>query len=361
MSAGTAVASNKGPLYFTEFLPRLSSVSVCVQVPRKRVVKLSIKDQFLDGLTSTGAISIPLAARTADYVDVLPFVQEGDGFFTLKVPSSGENTQSTTDQLTNADGLIWSVSELRQHPKATLQCSECGQQILALEEVRKLHSMPSELWYEMMEFWHCHKPTSGEYTNDKIASRFNSLRPAADSLIVGAYYFLVPSTAAISNDGSFVQCSGCNHVLGEMDNGNHKLFKWKLVLTDGQLEQRCSSLIYLYSYLLDSVASSAIRFFLVKNGEQQVVLWCFNFGLDVTFSTHRLQNSLKVMYMDNKEEILKFLAQYESQESTQYEVIDLEKDMMTSTVADLEDINTQLPQSQRTFNQWKVSYIGRLL
>ncbi|KAG7808707.1 hypothetical protein KL921_003789 [Ogataea angusta] len=357
----------QSPRYFTEYLPRLCSVSICVEVQRQGLEKLLIKDNHLLVSTKTQTISIPLAGKTADYDDILSFARVENGFITLKVPAVADKAANSTDQLTSTDDLIWSIRDLKQHPKGVFECAACCQPIADLSKIRKLHSMPSEMWYEMMEFWHCHKPTNGNYTNDKIANRFNSLKPASDTLIVGAYYFLAPSLPSIFTENQFVKCAGCHQILGEQENNNHKLLKWKLALRDRNAQQYCSCLIYLYSYLLDSIASTAVRFFLVKSQSTRVLLWCFNFGIDVTFSSSYLKNCLKVMYIDDESKVSKFLEQNDGEGTNQrslhnrYEVVDLEDDMMTETINELNTISEKLPESQRQFNQWKVSYLGRRL
>ncbi|KAG7728106.1 hypothetical protein KL930_002881 [Ogataea haglerorum] len=173
----------QSPRYFTEYLPRLCSVSICVELRRQELEKLSIKANQLLVSTKTQIVSIPLAGKTADYDDVLSFARVENGFVTLKVPALADKAASSIDQLTSTDDSIWSIRDLKQHPQGVFECAACSQPIADLSKIRKLHPMPSEMWYEMMEFWHCHKPTNGNYTNDKIADRFNNLRPASDTLI----------------------------------------------------------------------------------------------------------------------------------------------------------------------------------
>ncbi|KAG7900739.1 hypothetical protein KL935_002672 [Ogataea polymorpha] len=179
-----ATTGLQSPRYFTEYLPRLCSVSVCVEVKRPEIDKLSIKDNRLLISTKTQIISIPLAGKTADYDDILSFARIENDFITLKVPAVADKAVSSIDQLTNTDDSIWSIRDLKQHPNGILECAACCQPIADLSKIRKLHYMPSEMWYEMMEFWHCHKPTNGNYTNDKIANRFNNLKPALDTWLI---------------------------------------------------------------------------------------------------------------------------------------------------------------------------------
>ena len=51
----------------------------------------------------------------------------------------------------------WTAGMLGEETE--IYCYQCGQPFVSRGRVRTWKDLPSENWAEMMEFWHCHKPT----------------------------------------------------------------------------------------------------------------------------------------------------------------------------------------------------------
>lgn len=51
-------------------------------------------------------------------------------------------------------------------------CRGCGSAVVQGGKIGSWKDLPSENWAEMMEFWHCHKPTDhGEHEDEALANR----------------------------------------------------------------------------------------------------------------------------------------------------------------------------------------------
>lgn len=52
----------------------------------------------------------------------------------------------------------WTKEELRSDSDFSIECLNCKQKIISKDNCQVLNDMPSEFWFELMDYWHCHKP-----------------------------------------------------------------------------------------------------------------------------------------------------------------------------------------------------------
>ena len=89
----------------------------------------------------------------------------------------------------------WTAESLDN--RATLYCRHCGQQVFGSGRVHTWKDLPSENWAEMMEFWHCHKPTqetpkeNGDAPARKGYAASNKLRASSGTGFVDISHFLL--------------------------------------------------------------------------------------------------------------------------------------------------------------------------
>ncbi|GME91632.1 unnamed protein product [Ambrosiozyma monospora] len=184
-----------------------------------------------------------------------------------------------------------------------------------------------------------------------------------------------------------MRCGKCQTVLGEHDqmSGNERLLKWNLKLVRQNRQNQSHELekqvfepyLYVYYNLIDSISSSAVRFYLIRNEDtkpqsqtgshlqaqsttdskkDRIFIWCFNFGLTVTETGGLLMHdALKILYHDDNDKINESL----SKQELNYEVMDVPGSVFCELKKTLNSFHFALPAGQSsTFNDWKVSYLA---
>ena len=99
---------------------------------------------------------------------------------------------STQDKEVYENNIPWSASKLT--PEAQLACGSCGNQLVT--DVKVWKDLPSGGWADMMDFWHCHKPTIEDDNNASAGSTkgyaaSKVLGPTAGVGLVDVSYFLL--------------------------------------------------------------------------------------------------------------------------------------------------------------------------
>jgi hypothetical protein len=93
----------------------------------------------------------------------------------LLIPSNTSNylnwrlpvppVDAQTSQFSPEDQAIpWSSTDMRSD--SPICCRRCDQVIVQRGGIKTWKDLPSENWAEMMEFWHCHKPSSHDQPED---------------------------------------------------------------------------------------------------------------------------------------------------------------------------------------------------
>lgn len=162
---GTGAIEPTPPLLYAEFLPKLGRISVVVHLPTpstwKTKVLVSSGGQELlvyhEGITT----NLALPARAALSGEHVP------GEIPPGLDKMSWRLRPHHDELAAAgsgrpgfesDAVPWSALDLR--PGVDVACRECDTLLVSKAKLREWKDLPSENWAEMMEFWHCHKPTT---------------------------------------------------------------------------------------------------------------------------------------------------------------------------------------------------------
>lgn len=160
MAADTANTGAAQPNIYAEFLPRLGRISVVIHLPTESTHKTKVLVSR-DGVhlivnhegTST-KLRLPVKTRIAG--EHLPGeVKPGLIKMSWRLFPTPEEVQAA--QHVAPDSVPWSAADLK--PGLRVDCRECGEPIIPGEAIKTFKDLPSENWAEMMEFWHCHKPT----------------------------------------------------------------------------------------------------------------------------------------------------------------------------------------------------------
>ncbi|CAH6718383.1 hypothetical protein CLIB1444_01S05512 [[Candida] jaroonii] len=267
-------------MYICEFLPRLNSISVNVEFNGE------VSDITKVNITG-GVLSI---IGKEKYEIILPI--EGD-FELSSIRKSSQllnlslkNQSSTikTDNFMLTD-LQWSCKDLLKTPKIDNKncfkfiCKQCEEVIV--DSDNRFNDMPSELWAELMDLWHCHKP----HNHDKHSKNYNgNLVPRDNQVIIGSYYLLanVPNVCK------------CGLTLGEIEASHSKLMKWNLKLVYNDTVEDYPQYYYIYNKILDKINLSAVRKVVIG----KYLVWIFNLGIDISVEQQILSKSLKICYSE---------------------------------------------------------------
>lgn len=106
----------------------------------------------------------------------------------------------TSDLETITSSAPWPADDMSQ--ETVLRCKSCDQIFVEAGVVEHWHDLPSENWYEMMDYWHCHQPhteTGGEAEpaqwNATSQSNDQFQRPRAKprtGLVNAAHFLFMP-------------------------------------------------------------------------------------------------------------------------------------------------------------------------
>jgi len=147
------------PLMYAELLANIRQISVIVSLltpcDSSTVVSISLQRDSItihhDGKIST----LPLPGQVAaSAVLQKPSLRSRD--LSWRLPLAGEPTRGDPD--TNESP--WAANNLGKDTQ--LFCRSCGAEIISKGSMQSWKDLPSENWAEMMDFWHCHKPTEHE-------------------------------------------------------------------------------------------------------------------------------------------------------------------------------------------------------
>lgn len=189
---------------------------------------------------------------------------------------------------------LWTIKEMKAYK--SIRCAGCKTELINITKLKKILAMPSEMWAEMVDCWHCHKPNGSE----TMTKRFSGLNPGENSILVGSYYFIFNpenfNTISIVRDT--VECRHCAAEIGikDLDYGHYKLLKWNLQLDNESFDKWK----FVYFRLLEDVKFTAVHKFTIVCGERYVKVWCFGAGIEVIIGQYRYRNGMKILYDDQE-------------------------------------------------------------
>lgn len=164
---------------YAEYLPKLGRLSIVAHLPSVSTdaTKTHISnDASRLILTHEGVISeLALPVKTTLRGERLPGVIP-PGLHKLSWglrPDPSASLAGSGRAGVEVDAVVpWSAADLQ--PGVGVVCRRCGTVVVERDSVKVWKDLPSENWAEMMEFWHCHKPTTNGH--DKTGVAENGIR-----------------------------------------------------------------------------------------------------------------------------------------------------------------------------------------
>lgn len=186
MAADTATTEAARPNIYAEFLPRLGRISVVIHLPTQSTHKTKVlvsRDGLhliVDHDGASTKLRLPVKTRIAG--EHLPGeVKPGHSKISWRLFPTPEEAQAA--QHVAPDSVPWSAADLK--PGLGVSCRACGEKVVAGETIKTFKDLPSENWAEMMEFWHCHKPTDAHSTGTAAADA--QIKASEDDLASRGY------------------------------------------------------------------------------------------------------------------------------------------------------------------------------
>lgn len=351
-------------MYSTEYLPTLNLITCVLDFPHEinAISQIKFEGNNLIISASQDVYKIVLPIKASNQGTTLGNIKKIKSCLTVsvKVPNVHSDKEESISKWSCKDLLNKTDRNDRNINQFKFCCASCNESILDSNDYKFL-DMPSEYWFELMDFWHCHKPENKGDTTDKVYDGI--LRPEDDkTIIIGSYYFLVAEDFAqkrLNGVGldDFVRCS-CTSIIGEYTNNTIKLLKWKLTLKSKSRTENYSQHLIIYNSILDKISSLAIRKFKFKIREDWFYLWVMNLNLDVSINDAILNDSLKVLYFQDTGNL-----HIEKTIFDDYEQFDLVYPEIIENFANrLGDLNEELPESSKYLEmnglQFKISYVS---
>ncbi|KAK7207528.1 ubiquitin-conjugating enzyme E2-binding protein [Myxozyma melibiosi] len=339
-------------IYYSELLPRVSKLSLVVSplesepshLSRLGSSKLFVK---LSASDSSSTIELPAKVSPDTPISLKQLAAFSEGSLSLRLTAARQERETHT--------VPFPANELSQARQ--LHCRSCDEPLLRNEV--KFLNMPSENWYEMMDYWHCHKPDHDHNASNAISK--DMLKPRQGVSLVGVSYIDVLDGDLVElsekNHSPPLRCAACTKPIGvfdAVDKSIAKIHKWNISLTlDGEKKVHDSE-IYFAEILLEIGDIHANYHFAVSraSAKDDVVFYLWVFNNDLTYSSSfqpHPQRAMKIFYST-------------SPPTTQVvtESIDIPDDLLEETMCVLNTRNRQLPESLRKFGEWDVSLFHRL-
>lgn len=318
--------------YFVEYLPRLSTTTIQINGECENI-DISESEIVVDE-----KVHIQLTHKVPRTSTPRINKTDSPNITTIRL----QNPTQVYKEVEINDNYKWNLKTLVRTKPWCINCKNCNFKVIESDKINKLLPMPSELWYEMVDFWHCHKPNDGEAGLQK---RFNEFQPKVRDLIIGSYYFIVNPNdwnMVVESDGR-ICCLNCRKAIGEkdLDFQNFKIMKWCLKIRDNE-DDEFRPFMFITLKLMDEISYSAVRVFTLENKGRYLKIWCFGQNIDVNINGVIYRQCMKIMYQEMKGDNL----------------IEIEYDeTFDDFVKFIEMINCELPENLRFYKDWKVSYI----
>lgn len=154
-----------GPSIYAEFLPKLGRISVVIHLPTpsthltKALISADAERLLVYHEGQTTELTLPVRSSLAG--EHLPGeIPPGlDKMSWRLIPRRDELAAGPTSSLGAVEEVVpWSAADLQPH--VDVVCRRCETVIVTGGKLKEWKDLPSENWAEMMEFWHCHKPTT---------------------------------------------------------------------------------------------------------------------------------------------------------------------------------------------------------
>jgi hypothetical protein len=208
-------------LIYAELLLNIRQISVVAELDTPSdattTVKLAAEGRQIVLHHNGKDTVLPLPGQVAPqaHIQELPIARKD---LTYRLPLAGAFQRADVDDAQSI-AAPWSAQDLV--PGAQFTCRKCNSVVIETGSIKEWRDLPSENWAEMMDFWHCHKPsdhghshTNGEHTDLESTKGYgaNSMFTAQTGVgFVDLTSFLVMESDSLStsqvNDFSYLSIS----------------------------------------------------------------------------------------------------------------------------------------------------------
>lgn len=180
---------------YTEHLINIRTLTIQVSLPIKSdggtALALSADGSIftLAHQGETVTVTLPVSVPDSERVKLsVPSIPSRNLSFRVRPADNGSPSPQGSETV-----IPWTAASLSQ--QSELQCRQCHAEILPRDAIRTWKDLPSEGWAEMMEFWHCHKPSEPhdhEHQTDKKGYSADSMLAITPSIgLVNATSFVL--------------------------------------------------------------------------------------------------------------------------------------------------------------------------
>lgn len=307
--------------------------------------------------------------------------------------------RSSTTEERKWNWVPWGAGELNGKGAARIVCRECGAEFVGSGKVKEWKDLPNENWAEMMDFWHCHKPSEhhhrhgheeeGEIGKSKGYAAANQLRAVKGTGFVDLGAFLLRKEDCIRikavpfklNQSDKLLCSTCTAEIGTVDDRAEgwRIYKWSLSVLFCVLDSTAPSPLpptysvqkWISAQFLSLIENLGVRKFSVHAEDSDdassssLLLWIFTPDLSFSSSVPAIHGdprtdptrAMKVFWQsisptsDQRESL--------EQQSFSVEEVVFPKHVFGKLQEALEDARHLLPASARRFREWEVGLLER--
>ncbi|KAK9451288.1 ubiquitin-conjugating enzyme E2-binding protein [Limtongia smithiae] len=258
----------------SEYLPRVSAVSLTVSslgaLP-STLSRLSRTRVYLKPSTSsipphTFELAAPVSPDTP--VSLLQYASLNGSTLTLRL--TADRREPETHEHAFPATVLAQCGGVR--------CKHCSNLLLPTDI--NFLDMPSESWFELMDYWHCHKPDHDHSHGASAVPSRDALKPKPESCLVGLSYLSICADTAMPytaiDDSGLLFCSRCSASIGTRDRLDPlviKIYKWSITLDAGSLPNTIplhyDSEIFVAEILLDVVEFHSTYHFIISTNSDQ--------------------------------------------------------------------------------------------
>lgn len=156
-------------LIYAELLPNIRQVSVLAALgtTSNASTRARLSADGRSVMLTHDDIMTPV--MLPDQVEVLseelPQPTRGLKEVSWRLPLASRSARPQVESPTNDNASPWSASALSTD--AEFSCRSCRSTIIRSSSISFWKDLPSENWAEMMDFWHCHKPSNDQNNEHK--------------------------------------------------------------------------------------------------------------------------------------------------------------------------------------------------
>ncbi|KAK9494983.1 ubiquitin-conjugating enzyme E2-binding protein [Lipomyces doorenjongii] len=254
-----------GVAYYAELLPRISNITLTISplvaVP-SHLTRISSSKIYMKTTPDSAASILTLPGHAAKDVP-----------FSLQQLCQLDSTNKTGSVRVKAEREereehISPLSAKQLSDCKSVQCSECG--AVLVKENMKYLDLPSENWYELMDYWHCHKPEHHHGNGHANAISKDVLKPRKSLALVGLTHIMVVSYDVVSESikvldtpSKTVVCSTCSSdvgILDQLDQSIVKIFKWNTIVESTPISNEIASFRYSPEIFVAEILLEVIEF-----------------------------------------------------------------------------------------------------